>query len=147
MINSCFKTSNLIKYILMNKILTFLIVMISSVILAQTEIKGKVVDEFDMPITGANIIIKKKAKGTSTNFDGVFTLKAAINDELVVSFMGFKTRFIRVKSTKFLKIILKEDANQLAEVIITSLGIKKEKKALGYSATKLKAADINIEYR
>lgn len=144
MINSCFKTSNLIKYILMNKILTFLIVMISSVILAQTEIKGKVVDEFDMPITGANIIIKKNAKGTSTNFDGVFTLKAAINDELVVSFMGFKTRFIKVKSTKFLKIILKEDANQLAEVIITSLGIKKEKKALGYSATELKAADINI---
>jgi len=61
----------------------------------------------------------------------------------VFSFIGYQPKEVRFNSQRIINVVLKEDAAKLAEVVITALGIKKEKKALGYAVTEISGADFN----
>lgn len=111
---------------------------------AQTKvIKGIVTDIQGIPLPSTNIIIEGTNKGAVSDFDGVFSIEAALGQTLVISYIGYETQKVIVDNRSEIKIQLKEsDANNLSEVIVTSLGIKKSKKALTYSAQELKSEEF-----
>jgi TonB-linked SusC/RagA family outer membrane protein len=97
-------------------------------------IKGKVTSKGDGgALPGASVLIKGTSRGSTTNADGEFTISASPTITLVVSFIGFKSLEVPVGSKTTLDIVLDEDATQFNEVVVTALGIAREKKALGYS--------------
>ena len=123
--------------------ITVLLLFLVTSIYAQQNINGNVTDAITGEVLpGVSIMVKNTTRGTSTDFDGNFTIAVKKGEILKFSFIGFKTKEIVFKNQSFLKAVLEEDNAQLDEVIITSLGIKKEKKALGYAATELKAREL-----
>ncbi|MCR8667051.1 SusC/RagA family TonB-linked outer membrane protein [Aestuariibaculum sp. M13] len=101
----------------------------------EKEIKGTVTSKTDgMPIAGGNVIIQGTSTGTLTDFDGKYTIMAKAGDVLTFSFLGMTTEKVTVADSNTINVQLAEDNEQLAEVVVTALGIKKEKKALTYSA-------------
>lgn len=95
-------------------------------------IKGKV-QSADGFLPGASILIKGTSRGSTTDVNGDFTLTAPANATLVVSFIGYKTLEIPVGSKTVFDIMLESDATQFNEIVVTALGIAREKKALGYA--------------
>ena len=97
-------------------------------------IKGKVTSKGDGSVLpGASVLIKGTSRGSTANAVGEFTISTPPTATLVVSFIGFKSQEIPVGSKTTLDIVLDEDATQFSEVVVTALGIAREKKALGYS--------------
>ena len=101
------------------------------IITAQTQVRGTVVDDAGEPVIGATIQIKGTTQGTVTDIDGNFSLSAPANGTLVVSFVGYQTQEVAVTSNP--RIVLVQDAELLEEVVVTALGIRRERKALGYA--------------
>lgn len=95
-------------------------------------IKGKV-QSADGYLPGASILIKGTSRGSTTDANGDFTLTSPANATLVVSFIGYKTLEIPVGSKTVFDIMLENDATQFNEIVVTALGIAREKKALGYA--------------
>lgn len=107
---------------------------------AQTSllVKGRVVDaSTKRAIEGVTITSKKGGIGTTTNDQGEFSINADSQDALVVSFVGFAQQTVKV-SDKFLNISLIAASSQLEDVVVTALGIRKERKKLGYASQELK---------
>lgn len=104
------------------------------------KITGKVVDATGEPIIGASVLVKGTGTGTVTNVDGGFSVDAQLGSTLVISFVGYTSAEIKVGAGNVYTVTLKEDAQTLNEVVVTAMGIKKEKKALGYAVS-----DINSE--
>lgn len=95
-------------------------------------IKGKV-QSADGYLPGASILIKGTSRGSTTDTNGDFTLSAPANATLVISFIGYKTMEIPVGTKTVFDIMLENDATQFNEIVVTALGIAREKKALGYA--------------
>lgn len=95
-------------------------------------IKGKVQSD-DGNLPGASILIKGTSRGSTTDANGEFTISAPSGATLVVSFIGYKTLELPVGNKTTLDITLEQDATQFSEIVVTALGIAREKKALGYS--------------
>jgi len=90
------------------------------------DVSGTVLgDEDGLPIPGVNVVIFGTEKGTSTDFDGNFSLKAKEGDVLQFSNLGYVTRLITVKSNVRLEVKLKQDANLLDEVVVVGYGTQK----------------------
>ncbi|MEH6658656.1 SusC/RagA family TonB-linked outer membrane protein [Leeuwenhoekiella marinoflava] len=110
--------------------------------LAQTQtITGTVVDDTGLPLPGASVIIKGTSTGTSTDFDGNFSINATIGDILIVSYMGFNDQEITVNQENKYAITLKS-GESLDEVVVTALGIKREKKSLGFAQQSVKGENV-----
>lgn len=102
---------------------------------AQTLVSGKVTSGEDAsPVPGANVVVKGTSIGTVTDFDGRYSISVpAGNSVLVFSFVGFISQEADITGKTTLDIALATEARQLSELVVTALGIEKEKKALGYS--------------
>lgn len=92
------------------------------------------------PLIGVSVKVVGTTNGTITDLDGNFTLKCNASDELEVSYVGYKTQ--RMKAQSNLKIILEENTTELGEVVVTALGIKRERKALGYGLSEVKGEEL-----
>ena len=103
------------------------------------EITGTVEDASG-PMIGATIKVVGTAIGTVTDFDGKFTLKCKPGDMLEVSYIGYTS--VQVKASQGMKVMLSEDNTQLSEVVVTALGIKRERKALGYALSEVKGEEL-----
>jgi len=101
---------------------------------AQNTVTGQVTDANGLPIPGATIKIKNSKSGTTSAADGSFKINVPANGVLVVSGVGFETKETTVSGST-VSISLKQSDQSLSEVVVTALGIKREKKALGYSVT------------
>src|SRR5205085_5926109 len=101
---------------------------------AQSTVTGQVTDANGLPIAGATIKIKNSKSGTTSAADGSFKLNVPANGVLVVSGVGFETKETTVSGST-VAISLKQSDQSLSEVVVTALGIKREKKALGYPVT------------
>lgn len=108
----------------------------------QNVIKGNIVDASGESLPGVNVSVKGTTNGTITDFDGNFTLSVQEADVLLISFIGYKAQEVPVAGKSVFNVILEEDVTDLGEVVVTALGIKRDKKALGYSVTEVKADDI-----
>ena len=97
-------------------------------------ITGKVTDEKGEPLPGVSIIIKGTTVGITTDIDGNYSLEIPDNAEvLVFSFVGMKTQEVLIGEKTSIEVIMEEDAIGVDEVVVTALGITREKKALGYA--------------
>ena len=104
----------------------------------QTTAVTGVVTDATGPVIGASVIEKgNTTNGTITDLDGKFTLNVRPGATLVISYIGYKTVEIAA-SKKPLKIVMSEDSKVLKEVVVTALGIKRERKALGYGVDEVK---------
>lgn len=103
--------------------------------MAQVTVSGKVLSGEDRSsIPGVNILIKGTTNGTITDATGSFSITASSSsDVLVFSFVGFTTQEVPIGDRNLLEVVLASDATELAEIVVTALGIEKNKKALGYS--------------
>ncbi|TDQ30046.1 SusC/RagA family TonB-linked outer membrane protein [Tenacibaculum caenipelagi] len=125
-----------------NGILTLFLALIVQISFAQEKtISGTVSDETG-PLPGVNVLKKGTTIGVETDFDGKFSIKAATGDVLVFSFVGMKTIERTVGASNTINISMVSD-NVLDEVVVTALGIKREKKSLGYAVQEVKGDDIN----
>jgi iron complex outermembrane receptor protein len=115
----------------------------TATVLGQSEITGLVLDETNQPLPGASIVVKGTANGTSTDFDGKFTLKAVSNSgRIVVSFIGYKSKEVAFSSSKtnMGSIQLEADAS-LDEIIITATSFAIDRKT-PVAVSTIRAADI-----
>jgi TonB-linked SusC/RagA family outer membrane protein len=125
-------------------ILTLLLVLVVQLTFAQEKtISGTVTDNTGLPLPGVNIIVKGTTNGTQSDFDGNYSVQAAVGQTLSYSYVGFKSTEIAVTaSSNTINLNMEEDAAQLEEVVVTASGIKKEKKALGYAVSSIKEEAI-----
>lgn len=115
----------------------------ASIVSAQnTRITGTVLSAEDgEPIIGASIIVKGTTTGTVTNFDGTFSLDVPGSAKtLMISYIGMRSQEVAIKPT--LQVRLMADTQNLDEVVVTAMGISKEKKALGYAVQDVKGEQL-----
>ncbi|MFT4155093.1 SusC/RagA family TonB-linked outer membrane protein [Parafilimonas sp.] len=104
---------------------------------------GQVVDSAGSPVSYASVVIKGTKSGTATDNDGRFSLESsASSGTLIVSHIGYITQEVSFSGNMNLKITLLSRADVQKDVVVTALGIKKEKRALGYSVTEVKGEDL-----
>ncbi|UMB53620.1 SusC/RagA family TonB-linked outer membrane protein [Lutibacter sp. A64] len=100
----------------------------------QQTINGKVTDENGEPLLGVTIIVKGAATGTVSNIDGIFSIKANIGDELILTYVGFIEKTIKIENFDPLTITLRELTNTLEEVVVTGYySIPKERATGSFS--------------
>ena len=92
------------------------------------------------PVIGASIRVKNGNQGTITDMDGNFKLDVAPGTELLISYVGYKD--VTVKAAANMNIVLEEESTALNEVVVTALGIKRERKALGYALSEVKGEEL-----
>ncbi len=131
----------------MRKLVTALFVLLflqlSQTTFAQERtITGTVLSDDNTPIVGASVLVKGKTSGTQTGPDGKFTITASPGDILVISAVGFTTFDVKVGNSSTISTTLQRTEEELGEVVVTALGIKKERKALGYSVSDLDAKEL-----
>lgn len=117
----------------------------------QKTITGTVTDENGVPLPGATALIENTTRGVTTDFDGNFTIEVEANEVLIISYIGYSDQKITIGPADTYDISL-QPGNQLEEVVVTSLGISREKKSLGYAQQSVqgetlvqsKEVDLNV---
>ncbi len=110
----------------------------------QRTITGRVVSSEDQsPLPGVNILVKGTTNGTITDADGKYTLNVAnASDVLVFSYVGYATQETALNNRESIDVTLMLDARQLTEVVVTALGVERDKKALGYATQSVTSESI-----
>ncbi|PKP34204.1 MAG: hypothetical protein CVU00_07915 [Bacteroidetes bacterium HGW-Bacteroidetes-17] len=109
---------------------------------AQTTVTGTVSDK-EGTIPGVNIAVKGTAQGTTTNQDGSYTVNVPVGSTvLVFSFIGMKTQEITITGG-VLNVVMEPSDINLDEVVVTALGISREKKALGYTVQEVSGSELD----
>ena len=103
------------------------------------KVTGTVTDGTET-IIGASVKVKGSNQGTVTDMDGNFRLDVAPGTELVISCIGYKT--VTVKATPSMRVVLEDESTAMSEVVVTALGIKRDRKALGYALTEVKGEEL-----
>ena len=106
------------------------------------EVTGIVYDSNGEPLIGAVVSVKGTNRGAATDADGKFRLQAKPGQVLVVSYVGAKTQEVAVGAARSYTVTLKSTTQNLDEVVVTALGIKKDKKSLGYAVDDLNADEL-----
>ncbi|MFA4867375.1 MAG: SusC/RagA family TonB-linked outer membrane protein [Pedobacter sp.] len=123
----------------------FILVFVAGAAMAQDRtITGTVTGKDDgLPIPGVSVKIVGTSTGTSTDASGKYALKVASGQKsLEFSSIGYSTQTAAIGSSNVVNVTLTTDAKQLGEVVVTALGISREKKTLGYSATQVGSEEI-----
>jgi len=124
--------------------LVFLLFAGLQAVLAQKTITGRVVSSTDSsPIPGVSVVIKGTTTGITTGVDGRYSIPVPNNQAvLLFSFIGFTTQEVTVGDQSVINITLVQSITQMEEVVVTALGIKRQTKALSYSAAEIKGDDV-----
>ena len=119
-----------------------LILSVGSAWAQNISVTGKVVDKSNEPIVGAYVVVDGTTVGTSTDIDGAFSISAPANGTLKFTCMGYKDVAVALNGQAIVNVILEDDAMMLEETVVTALGIKKEKKSLGYAVQDLGSEEL-----
>ncbi|MCB0460236.1 MAG: SusC/RagA family TonB-linked outer membrane protein [Flavobacteriaceae bacterium] len=132
------------------KKINFLLITVFSVLITissyaqEKTITGTVTSKSDgTALPGVNIIVQGTTRGAQTDFEGNYSITASVGEVLNFSFIGMKAVSITVGDSNVINVVLEEDAASLDEVVVTALGISREKKSLGYAVTELQSEEIN----
>src|SRR5690606_5551433 len=124
-------------------IITFLAIWIGVLSYSQEiKVTGRVIDE-NGPLPGVNIQVKGTSAGTMTDFDGNFEITTDSNAVLLISSMGFVSQEIMINNRSHITVTMVQDIQSLDAVVVTALGISREKKSLGYATQELDGDEIN----
>ncbi len=127
-----------------SSILTLLLALVVQISFAQQQpVTGNVTDEDGLPLPGVNIIIKGTATGVQSDFDGNYAIQASQGDVLVFSFIGLVKTEQTVGTSRSMNVVMQADAAQLDEVVVTALGISREKKSLGYATQEVDGSEVS----
>lgn len=124
-------------------ILTLLLAFLVQITFAQEKTVSGTVSDASGTLPGVSVVIKGTNKGTQTDFDGKYSIKAKQGETLSFSFVGYKTINKKVGASNTINVALKEDASVLDEIVVTSLGIKRAKKSLGYASQSVSGKDVS----
>lgn len=114
---------------------------VESISAQDMKVKGEIFDNLG-PVIGATVVIKSKPSvGTTTDVDGKFSLNVQVGDVLLVSFIGYEAKEVKVVGTKMLRIKLEESTNKLDEVTVVAFGKQKKENLLG-SVTTVKPGEL-----
>ncbi|WP_296686289.1 SusC/RagA family TonB-linked outer membrane protein [Flavobacterium sp.] len=127
----------------LNGFLVLLVALVTQITFAQERaVSGTVSDNTGLPLPGVSVLVKGTKTGTQTDFDGKYSIKVAPSQTLVFSYIGMTTQEVKASSTT-IKVKLVSAAIELeGAVVTTALGVKREKKSLGYATQEIKGADI-----
>ena len=107
-------------------------------------ITGIVSDEQGTKLPGISVVVKGSAHGTTTGEEGQYRITAAGNATLVFSSIGFTTQEVAVAGRAVVNVTLTAGKQELGEVVVTALGIKKQSRGLGYSITAVKPEELSV---
>lgn len=111
--------------------------------LAQTKlVKGKVQDENGGPVPKASVLLKGTKSGTSTGDDGSFQLSVPTNATLIITAIGYNRSEIKTGAQEFITVSLTPDGRALNEVVVTALGVKREKRNLTFSSQEIRTDEL-----
>ncbi len=112
----------------------------------QRVITGRVISEEDgMGLPGATVLVKGSTMGTTTNLEGNYSVNVPeASDVLVFSFIGLKTVEEIIGNRSVINVTLIPDAAQLSEVVVTALGIERDKSSLGYATQQVSGDNIRV---
>ncbi len=127
----------------MLKKLTIILAFVPILLWGQSKVvTGTVTSSGDgMPLPGVTVLVKGTTQGTSTDFDGNYSIKVKEGAVLQFSYVGFTTKEIKVRGSK-LNVVLQESAESLSEVVVTALGVRKQAKSVGYATTKVSTKEL-----
>lgn len=100
-------------------------------------IKGKIVDEENIPVAGAGVVVVGTLNGVISDAEGNYTISASSEQELQFSFLGYKTETVKIGERSVINITMKSEAEIMESAIVTALGIRRDEKSIGYSAQKV----------
>lgn len=107
-------------------------------------VSGTVLDESGEPLIGVSIVVKGSTVGTITDFDGKYSIEVpATYSQLEFSYIGYLLQIVAIGNQSVVDIVMREDAQLIEEVVVTALGIKREKKMLGYAVQDIKGDRLN----
>ncbi len=124
--------------------LLLMLIIFSASTHAQIEITGSVKDaDTGEPLPGATIVVQGSTIGTTTDIDGNYSVfVTSVEDILIYSYVGYIKEEMTVGPQTIINMDLRPDTKSLDEVIVTAIGIKREKKSLGYSAQEVKGDEL-----
>ena len=114
-----------------NQILTLAFAFVFQVALAQQSVSGTITDADGLPLPGATVVVEGTSTATTADFDGNYSIAAANGDVLVVSYVGYNAVEVTVNGTSMNVSLTSSTA--LDEVVVTALGVTRDKKSLGYA--------------
>ena len=107
-------------------------------------VRGVVVDETGLPIIGATVQIKGTSTGTATNADGEFELDCTKGDVLLISYIGYESKEVKVTDLKIYSIELNESAEMLEEVVVTAFGAGQKKESMVGSVAQIRPDELKV---
>lgn len=121
------------------KFLTFLLFsMVSGIMLAQQGVTGVVSSDDGELLPGVSVVVKGTTTGVTSDFDGIYSITVPNSSAvLVFSYLGMETKEVAVGNQTTLNVTMATSSEQLDEVVVTALGISREKKSLGYSVSEV----------
>ncbi len=119
-----------------------LLALVTQISFAQERaVSGTVSDNTGLPLPGVSVLVKGTKTGTQTDFDGKYSIKATPSQTLVFSYIGMKTQEVKAANAS-INVKLSSSAIELEGAVVTAMGVKKSKKALGYASQEVKGNDI-----
>ncbi|MEK9604165.1 MAG: SusC/RagA family TonB-linked outer membrane protein [Flavobacteriaceae bacterium] len=112
----------------------------TAVVAQDRSIQGTVTDDAGIPLPGATVVILETNQGTTTDFDGNYSINASDGQTLSISFVGYSTQEITVSENSDFNTALQQDL--LEEVVVTALGIKRAEKTLSYASQTVKSEEL-----
>lgn len=106
------------------------------------QITGRVVDEKNEPLIGVNIQVEGTDTGTITDLDGKYSIKAPLNSVVSFTYIGYTSSYIKVTDKNVYNVQMSANVEELKEVVVTALGIKREQKALSYNVQQVKSDQL-----
>ncbi|ARV16690.1 SusC/RagA family TonB-linked outer membrane protein [Polaribacter sp. SA4-12] len=123
-------------------ILTLLLAFLVQITFAQEKTVSGIVSDSSGTLPGVSVLVKGTNNGTQTDFDGKYSIKAKQGDVLSFSYVGYKTLEEKVGDLSTISVTMEDDNNVLDEVVVTALGISRDKKSLGYSTQKVSGDEL-----
>ena len=115
---------------------------IFNIAVAQSGISGTVTDASNRPLSGVSVMVKGTKNGTSTDLNGRFSINVAPGSTLIFSYVGFVIQETTVKDNSPIGVQLQPGKDAYDEVVVTALGIRKERKRIGYAVQEVKGEEL-----
>lgn len=111
---------------------------------AQNKVSGTVSDQNGNPLVGVTVLVNGSTHGTISALDGSYSIDAPDGATLVYTCLGYKMNYVKVDGKSLVNVVLQDDTTMLDEIVVTGLGISREKKALGYAVQDVKGEELTV---
>lgn len=125
-------------------IVLFVIGACTNLVWAQTKtVTGTVIDkDANMPLIGANVVVKGTTNGTVTDLDGKYSLDVNPSDVLVFSYLGMETKNEPVNNRSVINVDMRADSQKINEVVVTAMGLERKSKSLTYATQNVAGSEL-----